>query len=377
MKKHLQLAMMILAATVAAIAQGPRLYRAQGNEWIQEVSGTFSAGKTVKVKSSSGSIHIQGAPQSNVTYTIREHVHAGNEERARRELSHMKFTTFSSGETVVLQADCEGSNQGSIDFDIKVPAQTQLVRLQTEGGAVAAKNLSGRVEAKTGAGGIQLDSITGVIAVSSGGGNIDIGKVGNDVEATTGGGNIRLASAAGHVTAKSGGGNLNIGWAKVMTLQTAGGSIQVTKCDGKIEAETGGGNIELNDIAGAAEIETAGGSIHIGPAHGGVRAETGAGAIMAKLASGGTAFTDSKLETQMGDIIVFVPEKLGVNVRATVESARSYGIHSDFDEVKITQSSGTMGPREFYAEGSLNGGGPLLHVHTTAGDIQIKKETRP
>ena len=98
---------------------------------------------------------------------------------------------------------------------------------------------------------------------------------------------------------------------------------------------------------------------------------------MAKLASGGTAFTDSKLETQMGDIIVFVPEKLGVNVRATVESARSYGIHSDFDEVKITQSSGTMGPREFYAEGSLNGGGPLLHVHTTAGDIQIKKETRP
>jgi len=39
----------------------------------------------------------------------------------------------------VLQADCEGSNQGSIDFDIKVPVQTQLVRLQTEGGAVAAR----------------------------------------------------------------------------------------------------------------------------------------------------------------------------------------------------------------------------------------------
>jgi DUF4097 and DUF4098 domain-containing protein YvlB len=385
MKKNSQLAMMIVAAGFlcsvlsadpAAVAQGPRLYRAQGNEWIQEISGTFSAGKTVKVKSSSGSIHIEGAQQNNVTYTIREHVHAAREDRARRELSHMKFTTFSSGETVVLQADCEGSNQGSIDFDIKVPAQTQLVRLQTEGGAVAARNLSGRVEAKTGGGGIQLDGITGVIAVSSGGGNIDIGKVGNDVEASTGGGSIRLVSAAGHVTAKSGGGNLNIGWAKVMTLQTAGGSIQVTKCDGKIKAETGGGNIELNDT-GAAEIETAGGSIHIGPVKGGVRAETGAGAIMAKLASGGVAFTDSKLETQMGDIIVFVPEGLGVNVRAAVESARSYGIRSEFGELKITQSSATMGPREYYAEGSLNGGGPLLHVHTTAGNIEIKREARP
>src|SRR6476659_11461037 len=277
MKKSLQLATIVLAATAAAVAQGPRLYRTQGNEWIQEVSGTFSAGKTVKVKSSSGSIHIQGAHQNNVTYTIREHVHAFSEDRARRELSHMKFTTYSSGDTVVLQADCEGSNQGSIDFEIKVPAETQLVRLQTEGGAVAAKNLSGRVEAKTGAGGIQLDRSSGVIAVSSGGGNIEIGKVGNDVEASTGGGSIRLVSAAGHVTAKSGGGNLNIGWAKVMTLQTGGGSIQVTKCDGKIKAETAGGNIELNDIAGTAEIETGGGSIHIGPVQGGVRAQTAAG----------------------------------------------------------------------------------------------------
>jgi len=89
------------------------------------------------------------------------------------------------------------------------------------------------------------------------------------------------------------------------------------------------------------------------------------------------AFTDSKLETQMGDIIVFVPEGLGVNVRAAVEAARSYGIHSEFGELKITQSSTTMGPREFYAEGSLNGGGPLLHVHTPAGNFEIKREERP
>ena len=37
-------------------------------------------------------------------------------------------------------------------------------------------------------------------------------------------------------------------------------------------------------------------------------------------------FTDSKLETQMGDIVVYVPEGLGVNVRAAVEAARGYGI---------------------------------------------------
>ena len=376
MKRHLQIAALILAATFAAAAQSPtpRLYRASGSEWIQEVSGTFSAGKSVRVRSSSGSIRIQGAQQTNITYTIREHVRAGSEEAARRELAHMKFTTYSSGDMVTLRADCEGSNRGSIDFDVRVPAQTMQVKLETEGGAVTATNLSGRVEANTGGGAIQLDQITGVVVASSGGGNIEIGKVGSDVQASTGGGNIRLVSAAGHVNAKSGGGNLSIGWAKVMTLSTGGGSIYVTKCDGQVKAETGGGNIEIKDIAGSAQIETGGGSIRFGPIKGGVRAETGAGGIIARLAPGGE-FTDSRLETSVGDIVVYVPEGLGVNVRAAVEVARGYGIRSDFGDLKISNPQG-LGPREVYAEGSLNGGGPVLHVHTTTGNIEIKREAR-
>ncbi len=380
MKRHFQhatwiLAVCVLLANHTAVAQSsnPRLYRS-GNEWIQEISGNFTAGKIVKVRSSSGSIHIQGAQQNNITYTIREHVHAATEEGARHELAHMKFTTYSSGETVILRADCEGSHRGSIDFDVQVPGQTQLVKLETDGGGVTATSLGGRVEANTAGGNIRLDQITGIIAASSGGGNIEIGKVGSDVAVTTGGGNIRLVSAAGHVNAHSGGGNLDIGWAKMMTLQTGGGSISVAKCDGQVKAETGGGNIDLKDVAGGATLETGGGSIHFGPIKGGVHAETGAGTIIARLAPGGT-FTDSRLETSVGDITVFVPEGMGINVRAAVEVARGYGIRSDFGELKITNPQ-KLGPREFYAEGSLAGGGPLLHVHTTAGNIEIKREAK-
>jgi hypothetical protein len=365
----------LLNQAAAAQSATPRLYRApNSNEWVQEVSGTFSAGKYVRVKSSSGSIRIQGAQQNNITYTIREHVRASSEEGARRELARMKFTTYSSGETVVLRADCEGSNRGSIDFDIQAPAQTAQVKLETDGGVVTATNLSGRVEASTGGGAIQLDQITGVVVASSGGGNIEIGKVGSDVQVSTGGGNIHLVSAAGHVNANSGGGNLNIGWAKVMTLRTGGGAISVNKCDGQVKAETGGGNIDIKDIAGSAQIETGGGSIHFGPIKGGVRAETGAGAIIARLAPGGQ-FTDSRLETSVGDIVVYVPEGLGVNVKAAVEVARGYGIRSDFGEIKISNPQG-LGPREVYAEGSVNGGGPLLHVHTSTGNIEIRREAK-
>src|ERR1041385_9440664 len=98
MKRHLQLAAWIFATSfilanqvAAAQSSTPRLYRS-GNEWIQEVSGTFSAGKYVKVKSSSGSIRMQGAQQSNITYTIREHVRAATEESARRELARLMIS---------------------------------------------------------------------------------------------------------------------------------------------------------------------------------------------------------------------------------------------------------------------------------------------
>jgi hypothetical protein len=373
MSKHFQLATLFLAASLAAVAQtsGPHIYRS-GNEWIQEVTGTLPASKLVRVKTSAGAIQVQGAQQSNVTYTAREHVRAGSEEAARREFSRLKFSTYSSIETV-LRAECEGSNQGYIDFDIQVPAQTSLVKLETEGGAVTAKNLPGKVMASTGGGNIQLDQIGGVISAASGGGNIDIGKAGGDVSVDTGGGNIHIESAAGRIIAKSGGGNLKIGAGKTMSLRTGGGWIQVIKCDGQITAETGGGSIELNEILGPAKIETGGGGIRVGPASGGVRAETGSGPIVATLARGGSGFTDSRLETSVGDITVYLPDGLGVTIRADVDVARGVGINSDFPELKIARSS-DLGPRGFYAEGNLNGGGPLLHVHTSTGNIAFKRK---
>src|SRR5262249_50433876 len=110
-----------------------------------------------------------------------------------------------------------------------------------------------------------------------------------------------------------------------------------------------------------------------GSISGGLHAQTGSGPIVATLVRGGSAFTESRLETSVGDIVVFVPEGLGVTIRAAVDVARGAGISSDFGDIKI-HPSGDFGPREVYAEGSLYGGGPVLHVHTSTGNISIKRK---
>jgi hypothetical protein len=355
--KQLQLATVLLTASLSAVAQesASRIYRSKG-EWVEEVTGTLAAGKNVKIKTQAGPISLQGGQQNAVTFTIRKHVCARSENAARRELSRLRLVTSTAGDTTIIRSEREGSSHGFIDFDVHVPSQTTFVKLETNGGA------------------IHLDQISGSIFASSGGGDIGIGKVGGDVHVETGGGAIEIGSAGGQVVASSGGGALVIGAGSNMKLDTGGGSINVSKCTGAVKASTGGGSIELHDVGGAAQVQTGGGAIRVISVHGGVRAETGGGAIVAELSTDHGAFTDSRLETPAGDIIVYIPKGLGVNIQAAVEIAQGEGISSDFQELKITRGSEKWGPRETYAQGSLNGGGPVLHVHTTAGHIEFRKK---
>jgi hypothetical protein len=53
--------------------------------------------------------------------------------------------------------------------------------------------------------------------------------------------------------------------------------------------------------------------------------------------------------------------------------ANGHNIFSDFDAVKVVKEGGQYGPREIYADGRINGGGPVLKLHTTNGNIEIRK----
>jgi DUF4097 and DUF4098 domain-containing protein YvlB len=373
MKKQTQLATLLLAASLAAVAQepGPRVFRANG-QWIEEIKGTLPAGKTVKVKTTAGPIRLAGTQQDSITYTVRKYVHAASEEAARREFANLRFTAANSGDMALFRGEC--GDRGYVGFDLNVPAQTAFVRLDTSGGTISARNIAGKVEAVTGGESIQLDEIGASAFASSGGGDIDIGKVGGDVKVETGGGNIHIASAGGRIIASSGGGTLFIGSGKGMSLETGAGTIKVNKCEGQVKASTGGGTIDLTDIDGPAQVDSGGGSIHVGPVSGGLRVNTSSGPIVADLAKGGATFTDSRLETSAGDIVVYIPDDLAVTIHAAVEVARGFGIRSEFPGLKVTTGNQQWGPHETFAEGSLNGGGPLLHVHTTTGTIEFKRK---
>lgn len=376
-----------------AMAQQSRVY-GEGGSWTEEITGSLAGVKNLRLKVDVGSVRVNGGSQQTIDYTIRNHSYSGSEEKARREFENYKVSAYVRGDTAWIMADWQGgrSHRFSAEFDLSVPRNMDAVKLETDGGSISSAGIAGRVDAESGGGNIRFDDIGGVINGETGGGSIDVGTVASEVNLHTGGGSIKVNSAKGKIVAESGGGSVVVvSGTQGAELETGGGSIHVERCDGRVKASTGGGSIDLGDIGGPAEISTGGGSIRLNSAKGPVRAETGggtielwgvpsaraetgAGGIEAKFVPGGAS--DSSLETSAGDITVYIVPNVNISIRASIEVANGHNIHSDFPEIRVTSEGGDYGPKTVTAEGNLNGGGPVLKVQTTTGDISFRRASR-
>ena len=385
----------LLLALPLASAQQSRVYGDGGN-WTQEITGSLAVVKNLKVKVDIGSVRVEGGSQQDISYVVRNHSYSGSEERARREFDSYKISAYVRGDTAWIVGDWEGGRprKFSGDFVINVPREMDEVKIETEGGSVSATGITGRLDAESGGGNIRIDDIGGRVNAETGGGAIDVGSVASDVSVHTGGGSIKVNSAKGKIEAESGGGSVTIvSGMQGAVLETGGGSIQVERCAGRVKASTGGGSIDLGEIGGSAEMETGGGSIRLGSAKGPVRAETGggsielngvpsaraetgAGGIVAKFVAANGEHNDSELETSAGDITVYLAPNVNLSVRASIEVANGHNIRSDFPDIRVTTEGGDYGPKTVTAEGSLNGGGPVLKVRTTTGDICFRRASQ-
>lgn len=374
-------------------AQETRVSR-EGGSWAQEVTGSLTAVKILRVKVDMGSVVVRGGQQQGINYVVHTRFGNSSEQEARRQFEQYKVTAYVKGDTAWIVGDWQGGKHPrhfSGEFSVMVPREMALVKLETEGGNVDASGVGGRVEAQSGGGSMHLDDIGGGVSAETGGGSIDVGTVSGDIGLHTGGGSIEVRQANGKLIAETGGGSIEIqSCAQGAVIETGGSSITVRHCNGKVKATTGGGSVDVSDVGGPAEIETGGGSIRLTSAKGHVHAETGgggvelygvpsawaetaAGGITVKLVNTGAERHDSDLETGAGDITVYIASDVAINVRASVDMGNGHQITSDFPDIHVSSEGGQWGPKTLTAEGRLNGGGPMLKVHTSTGDICIKR----
>ena len=391
-KFALPILMLALAALGVAQTDGASKVYRDGNSWVEEITGTMPAARYIKVHINIGNVIVTGSQQSNITYTIRKRLTGYSEESARRNFENLRVIANRQGEAAYFGGEGPGNwRRGMVEFNINAPRSVELIKAKTDGGSLQFSHLDGRVDAESGGGTVNLDDINGSVTTSTGGGAIHVGSVNADLGIRTGGGQVSITSVGGQLKTSTGGGNVYLENAKRDAIvETGGGNISVRNVGGDLRGSTGGGNIDVGNVAGTMDVETGGGSIrltgggngaikaqtgsgsihciHIGSS---VRAETGAGGITAEFMTMNGKFSDSTLETGVGDIIVYLPSDLKVSVHAIIDAATSRdAIHSELPGLRIS-SEGDYGPREVSAEGNLNGGGPLLKLHTSTGKIQL------
>jgi hypothetical protein len=395
--------LMALAATLGAAQQASSQNSSQssaqnsvqkdGDSWTSVTNGSLTGVHNLHINADIGAVQVSGGANQGISYVIRNRSYEPSQAKAQRQFDSYKVSAYVRGDTAWIVGDWKGGrlHKFASDVIVTVPREMELVKIQAGGGAVVATGIAGRLEANSGGGTIHLDDIGGAIVAETGGDAIDVGNVGSDLTVRTGGGAIHIGSAKGKVIAESGGGNLDlVSGSQGASLETGAGSIHVQKCTGEVKASTGGGSIDLGEIIGSAKMEAGGGSLKIGSASGPVKAETGggvielwgvpvahvetgAGAVIAKFISAGSDQGGSELETGVGDITVYLMPNVNLTIHASIEAASGHRILSDFPEIKVSSEGGQWGPKLVTAEGNLNGGGPVLKVRTSMGNIYIRR----
>jgi hypothetical protein len=180
------------------------------------------------------------------------------------------------------------------------------------------------VVSKTGSGSQVIESVRGAVTATSGSGSIRVRGAGGDVRASTGSGSILADTVAGSFSASSG-----------------SGSIEGMNVTGRIEASTSSGSLRLTGLRG------------------GVRASTSSGTMRVQ----GEPTADWRLSSSSGSVTIELGGKPAFALDAHSNSGR---IATDYP----VAVSGIINRREL--RGSVNGGGPLLHVRTSSGGIHIR-----
>jgi len=282
------------------------------------IQKTFSvdSGGTLDIDTERGSIEVRGTSGKAVEIEVIRKVRTSDAKKAQKVLDNFKIDFKQSGKDVSVIGEREHKESiwdkiwNRLNIKFIVRVpEIYNVKLRTSGGSISVENLQGEVDIKTSGGGLNLNDITGPVLGKTSGGGIQIGEVNGTID-----------------------------------IDTSGGSIRIERAQGTVDAHTSGGSITVEEVMGTINANTSGGSI--------------------KAHISRQPQSDCRLTTSGGSITVYLADDMAVNVDAGTSGG---SVHTDFP-VTI---KGKIDKRHLKAK--INGGGPLLYLHTSGGSIYIKE----
>jgi DUF4097 and DUF4098 domain-containing protein YvlB len=321
---------------VALLALNAAAVRGEIEDTLSRSFAVQPGGQLV-VQIDRGSIEITTAESNSVAIDILRQTDSSRAKADQIFKDHV-VTMTQDGNRVTVQAEYRGAKRSGW-FDrgdelhvkalIRVPRHFD-VDLKTAGGSVQVTQLAGRLQAKTSGGSLRFEKIDGPI----------LGK--------TSGGSITVAGCNGPVEVSS-----------------SGGSLHLSDIQGDLDARTSGGAIHAEQLTGSSILRTSGGGIRISGVRGKTEAATSGGSISVQLPEQPSG--DCSFKTSGGSITLSLGEKVAVDIDAHTSAGK---VTSDFPVATTVQGE----QKNHELHGKINGGGPLLTAHTSAGSVRLQKD---
>jgi hypothetical protein len=286
-------------------------------ERVVEKTFTVQPGGNLHVETQGGNVTVEPSNDSVVKIIAKEKIHASSDSEADEILKKLTLTMEQSGNAIFAEAKYEkmfsGFHMGSwppvqVDFVVTVPASF-ATDLRTSGGDIIVGDLAGKVLAHTS------------------GGDIKLGHIAADVDASTSGGNVSLVDGSGSVH-----------------LRTSGGNVFVGRAVGPTDLSTSGGDIKVDSVENTLHAGTSGGDVRAGLS--------------------GALKGDCVLSTSGGRVIATVDKGVGFHLDASTS-----GGDVEAGGLTITIERGGQGKSRL--AGDVNGGGPLLKLRSSGGDVVV------
>ena len=394
---------------------------------ISDQSGvvTIHDGDRVRVMMELGDVRVRTQATGQVQYRLRVEAPLGSHRNSSPSSPRFLLSARTTPEGAVISG--RGVRGGSserfwVTLELDVPRSTPL-EITTQGGSVDVGDIDGRLVCDTAGGKIRIGRAGSAARLQTAGGDISIEDVSGDLTATTGGGNILAGAVRGGAVLRSGGGHIRV--ARVdgeARMDTGGGNIFLDRAGANLSASTGGGRIVVGEAAGELSARTGGGGVRVWRLSGPARIQTGAGSIFlagvtspvrASTASGGiTAMlapvavpappavpprgagppntpapppapraprgaTLADFECNGGDLVVFLPKDVSLNLDAAIDGGDNYRMLIDPSFTLVLKADDVTSGRAFRAEGVMGAGGPLLRLRTVSGNIMLRPMEGP
>ncbi|HKC70462.1 MAG TPA: hypothetical protein VKB60_02510, partial [Terriglobales bacterium] len=107
MKTTPKLAIVLLLASVAAVAQQSRTYR-DDSGWVEEISGSLAGVHSLRVSAQMGSVEVKGGSQQAVNYVVRLRAFTSSEQEARRKFAQYHVDAAARGDLAVIEGQYQG-----------------------------------------------------------------------------------------------------------------------------------------------------------------------------------------------------------------------------------------------------------------------------